>query len=765
MLKKYFILGLIALLPFMATGQSVGLVLSGGGSKGLAHIGVIKALEENRIPIDFIGGTSMGAIVGASYAMGMTTGEIMEIIRSDDFGYWMSGVLEEEHKYYFKAEDPAPDILNIGIDLKDTVPKTRLPLSVIPNHLMDFAFMEIFSRASAAAGYDFDSLFIPFLCNAVDISNNREIVFRKGDLSQAVRASMTVPLYFRPIVIDGNILYDGGIYNNFPVQHVEEHFHPDIIIGSKAAEGNTPPDEFDILAQIENIVMKPSNYKIDSEKGILLDMDFKKESLLSFDKLDEFVELGYNTAMAKMDSIKLLISRKAEDTLSLNLKRAAFVNSFPELRFNEFEIEGLNEHQKYYVEQSIRKADSILDISEVKQEYLKLSNDKSLFYIYPHAVYKPEDSLFTMNLRVIPQAPLEARFGLFFSTTGLAQTYLGFSYRQISELSTHLKGSIQFGRFYDGVNLGFRFDYPARRPLFFQGNFSYNGYEYNSYNTNFFFEDLKPSYLTEDEINFRFDVGFPYQINGIIKSGVGIGRNREIYYMNKDFSSTDTSEVSNVNKVSVYMASDRNTLNNKQFATEGTQRILALRAGYGAESYYPGSTAEEEISKRKSFYWFSASIKNHGFVPLTSSFTLGYYFQAEATFKPLLSNYFSTIIDAPVFQPNMVTKGLFMEHYRAHQFLAAGLIPVYNFTKQLHAKVEAYAYFPVQEIILGEVNNEAYFGNYFKSMKTMFHGSLNFVSVAGPVSLHLGYITDEENPWIFQLSFGYLLFNKKSSDV
>jgi len=763
MLKKYFILGLIGIVPFLTSGQSVGLVLSGGGSKGLAHIGVIKALEENRIPIDYIGGTSMGAIVGGCYAMGMSTDKIIEIIGSDEFGYWMSGVLEEKYKYYFKAEDPGPDIFNVGIDLKDSVSKTRLPLSVIPNHMMDFAFMEIFSRASAAAGYDFDSLFVPFLCNAVDISNSREIVFRKGDLSQAVRASMTVPLYFRPIVMEGNIMYDGGIYNNFPIQHVIEHFNPDVIIGSKAAQGNTPPDEFDILGQIENIVMKPSSYEIDPERGLLIDMDFKKQSLLAFDKMDEFVEVGYRATLEKMDSIKLLVRRTAEDSATLNLKKETYTSGLPKLRFNEFEIEGLSDAQKYYVEHSIRKTDSILDIQEMKREYLKLANDKSLFYIYPRAVYKPEDSLFKMKLRVIPQAPLEGRFGLFFSTTGLAQTYLGFSYRQISEISTHLKGNIQFGRFYDGVNVGFRFDYPAKIPLFFQGNFNYNGYQYNSYSTNFFFEDLKPSYINEDEINFRVDVGVPYQINGIIKGGMGIGRNREIYYMTRDFSSTDTSDVSNVNKISLYMASERNTLNNKQFATEGTHRTHAIRVGYGVELYYPGSTALEQNNEKNSYYWLSARVENCGYIPLKGSFSLGYYLRAQATFKPLLSNYFSTIIEAPVFQPNMISKGLFMEHYRAHQFVALGVMPVYNLSKQIHAKIEAYAYFPVQEI-LRDVNNDAYFGHYFKSMKTMFHVSLNIVSVAGPISLHLGYITDEENPWIVQLSFGYLLFNKKSSD-
>jgi NTE family protein len=763
MFNKYFILGIIALLPLLVRGQSVGLVLSGGGAKGLAHIGVIKALEENQIPIDYVGGTSMGAIIGGCYAMGLSTDEMIDIISSEEFSYWMSGKLEEEYKYFFKEEEPGPELLSIGIDLKDTVPKTRIPLSVIPNHLMDFAFMEIFSRASAAAGYDFDSLFVPYLCNAVDISNSREIVFRKGDLSQAVRASMTVPLYFRPIVMDGNILYDGGIYNNFPVQHVLEQFNPDILIGSKAAKGNTPPDEFDILAQIENIVMKPSNYEIDPERGVLIDMELEKESLLAFDKLDEFVEVGYKQTIEKMDSIKALISRRAEDSISMARRRVLFKEGWPELRFNKFEISGLNDKQEDYVVRSIRHSDTILDVKEMKREYLKLAGDKSLFYLYPRAEYRPEDSLFTMKLRVIPQAPFEARFGLYFASTGMAQTYLGFSYRQISEVSALLKGSIQFGRFYDGVNLGFRFDYPARIPVFFQGSFNYNGYQHNTYNTNFFFEDQKPSYITEDEINFRFDVGTPLRINGIIKAGIGVGRNREVYYMIKDFSSTDTSEVSNVNLVSLYVASEKNTLNNKQFATEGMQRILAIQAGYGVESYYPGSTAQVENNENKDFFWWSAKLKDCGYFPLKKDFALGYYIQVQATFKPLLSNYYSTIIEAPAFQPNIITKGMFMEEYRANQFLAAGLMPVYRFSNQLHTKLEAYAYFPVQEILRNSID-EAYLGNYFQSMRGMVFASLSYVSVAGPVSLHLGYIHDADYPWIAQLSFGYLMFNKKSSD-
>ena len=763
MFRICLFLVLIVLLPLKVPGQSVGLVLSGGGSKGLAHIGVIKALEEHRIPIDYIGGTSIGAIVGGCYAMGMSTDEIISIIKSEEFTYWMSGVIEKEYKYYFKEEEQAPDLFNVGIDLKDTVPKTRIPLSVIPNQLMDFAFMEIFSRASAAAGYDFDSLFVPFLCNAVDVTNSREIVFRKGDLAQAIRASMTVPLYFRPIVMEGNILYDGGIYDNFPVKHVRSQFNPDVLIGSKATKGNTAPDEFDILGQIENIVMKPASFDIDPEEGILLDLDLKKESLLAFDKLDEFVEIGYRTTLEHMDSIKMLVHRVAEDTIALKQRRKAFVASFPEFRFNALEFEGLNEKQERYVERSIRRSEHILDLEEMKTEYLKLAHDRSFTYLYPRAIYKPNDSLFTMNLRIIPQTPLEARFGLYFSTTGMAQTYLGFSYRQISEISTHLKGSVQFGRFYNGVNLGLRFDYPSHIPVYFKMDFNYNGYRYNTFNTNFFFKDLKPPYISEDEMNFRFNVGIPYKINGVLKGGIGIGRNKEVYYMSRDVSSTDTSDISNVNLLSAYLASERNTLDNKQFPTEGTLRIHSVQAGYGLEAYYPGSTTEDQLNQRKSYSWFSARFRNTGYLPLGSSFSLGYHLQAEATFKPLLSNYVSSVIEATAFQPNLITSGLFMEHYRANQFIAVGLMPVYNFRKQVHAKLEAYAFFPVQEILRDE-NNKAYLGNYFRSMNTLFSASFNVVTVAGPVSLHLGYITEEAEPWVIQLSFGYLLFNKKSTD-
>lgn len=761
---RIFLLGLVMVAGSVSVcGQSVGLVLSGGGSKGLAHIGVIKALEDHQIPIDYIGGSSMGAIVGSLYAMGLSCDEMIAIVSSDEFKYWMTGELKEEDRYLFKEEYPGPELININIDTRDTVPKTRLPLSYIPNYLMDFAFMEIFSRASAAAGYDFDSLFVPFLCIGADISNSKEVVFRKGDLAQAVRASMTVPLVFRPIVMDGNIMYDGGIYNNFPANRVKEVFNPDVIIGSKAAKGNEPPSEFDVMKQIENIVMTPSDYKIPDGEGILLDMDFGNQDLMAFDKMDEFVKIGYETTLLKLDSIKEMIHRVAEDSVSLNQRRKNFVDSWPEFRFGDLELEGLNEQQALYVKNSFLKSDSVADLASIKREYLKLVSDKSLTYLYPTAHYSEDDSLYTFNLRVIPKTPLEVKFGLFIATTGLAQTYLGLSFREIQEVGTHMKGSLQFGRLYDGVNLGFRFDYPKGTPVYFEGSFNYNRFDYNTTNSNFFYEDLKPSYIIENEINGRFDVGFPYTNNSVLRTGLGIGRNKEVYYMTTNFTSSDTSEVSMVNLVSLYGAFEKNTLNNRQFSTRGSYLKFSVRVGYGSESYNPGSTSEQVLNEKISYTWISARFENTGYVPFQKGFSLGYHYVMDIGFKPLLSNYFSTIIEAPAFQPNLITRTLFMENYRANQFIAVGLMPVYSFGKNMHAKLEAYGYFPVQEI-LRDADNNAYLGNYFSTTKSIFNASVNYLSVVGPIGLHLGYISALDQPWIVQLSFGYLLFNRKSDE-
>lgn len=125
---------------------------------------------------------------------------------------------------------------------------------------MNFAFMRIFAPYSAQANNDFNQLFVPFRAVASDVYHKRAVILRNGDLGDAVRASMSFPFVFKPIEIDSVLVYDGGIYNNFPVDVMKEDFNPDVIIGSVVATEVTKPKEDNLMTQIENMVMQKSDY-------------------------------------------------------------------------------------------------------------------------------------------------------------------------------------------------------------------------------------------------------------------------------------------------------------------------------------------------------------------------------------------------------------------------------------------------------------------------------------------------------------------------
>ena len=212
--------------------QSVGLVLSGGGAKGITHIGIIQALEENDIPIDYISGTSMGAIVASLYSMGYTPDEMIQVMKSDDFQRWYTGSLDQDYMYYFKKNKDVPDLFSVHFSFKDSIRVVPEFSNIVNATPMNLGFLEIFAGSTAACKGNFDNLMIPFRCVASDIYNKNEVVFSKGDLGDAVRASMTYPFFFRPIKVDSVLLYDGGLYNNFPSDVMQKDFNPDIVIGT-----------------------------------------------------------------------------------------------------------------------------------------------------------------------------------------------------------------------------------------------------------------------------------------------------------------------------------------------------------------------------------------------------------------------------------------------------------------------------------------------------------------------------------------------------
>ncbi len=289
--------------------QSVGLVLSGGGAKGIAHIGVIQALEENGIPIDYVAGTSMGAIVGALYAMGYTPQEMLDLILSKDFSYWSTGQIDPRQVYYFSKEHPTSAMMNVPVGGRDTTAVSVLPKSLVSPLPMNFAFMELFAPYTAQCGGDFDKLMVPFRCVASDMTLDSKKVWNSGDLGDAVRTSMSFPIVFYPLTIDGHMMYDGGIYDNFPVDVMQSDFDPSFVLGVDFVSSTKQPDN-DIINQLEKLIMRKSNNRIPPGKGIRMSVDVGQFGLLDFPAANEIYRVGYDKAMSMMDSIKSRVAAR-----------------------------------------------------------------------------------------------------------------------------------------------------------------------------------------------------------------------------------------------------------------------------------------------------------------------------------------------------------------------------------------------------------------------------------------------------------------------
>ena len=401
---KSLIFTLIVTVAFLQTSaQSVGLVLSGGGAKGMAHIGVIRVLEENNIPIDYIAGTSIGAIVGGLYAAGYSTEEMEELFKSDEFYFWSTGKIQKDYRYYFKMPEENPSWIDIRVEKKDDKVKLLPPTNLIPEDQMDFAFMELLAATNAACKYNFDSLMVPFFCVATDVNKSEPAILRTGDLGAAVRASMTVPLYFRPITIDGSLLFDGGIVNNFPHDILREIFKPDIIIGHKVANDAKAADSDDVMRQISNLVMRPTNFEIAEKEGIVLETLFENIGLLDFNKIDLAMEAGMKTTYESIDSIRTLVQRRVPKE-TVQEKRKQFNAKKPELFFQNIQVEGVKDPmQRKYIIHSIKGNYDVISLSSFKKEYFKLIADEHIKSIMPISRYNKETGYYDLHLKVEPQ--------------------------------------------------------------------------------------------------------------------------------------------------------------------------------------------------------------------------------------------------------------------------------------------------------------------------------------------------------------------------
>lgn len=760
---KRFLLVAFFFLFFIFSGwsQSVGLVLSGGGAKGLAHIAVIRALEENGIPIDYISGTSMGAIVGGLYAAGYTPDEMEQLFKSEQFKFWTTGRIQEEYRYFYRKQEDDPSWMELNLLRTQEKLKIMPPSNLIPEEQMDFAFMEMFSDVTAACKRDFNQLFVPYFCVATDVFKSSEIVFRNGDLGEAIRGSMTFPFYFKPIEINGSLVFDGGIVNNFPVKEMKEIFKPDIIIGHNVANNPEKPDADNLMAQIENMIMKKTDYQIDPNDGFLMETTFNNVGLLDFKRIDVIEIAGYQTVINSLDSIRGLVSRRVDPQI-VQERRAEFNRKKPPLRFQNVQVEGVDDDmQRKFLIQSIRHNAEVIDLKELKKEYFKLVADQQIKSIRPVSRYNEETGYFDLHLIVKPNNPMQINFGGNISTRPISQGFLSADYRIFKDRSYTLSTNMYFGRFYSSIKTGARIDFPTSVPYYLAAYISLNRWDYYSSTTEFVFEDVRPPYIIQNENNFRAELGFPLNTRAKFTLGGSLSSAKDKYYLTESIKASDTPDNTSFEAVAATAGVQSNTFNDKQYPTEGISSSLSLNYVSGKEKNDPGTTSNSQVKRhfQHDFYLLKASYDRY--FKVSRHFSAGLLAEGVFSNKKVFSNYVATTLAAPSFNPVPHSKTIYLNNFHANKYAASGVKAIVRFSDWLHFRAECYGFLPVREIVETENFNAKYSSEQFSKVRFMGTSALVFESALGPISLSLNYYDKSQTRFFGMLNFGYILFNKR----
>jgi len=738
--------------------QKVGLVLSGGGATGVAHIGVLKALEERGIPIDYISGTSAGSLVGSLYACGYAPEEIEKYVLSEQFQLMTTGQVEVSKRFLFRQDEMNASLFNFSF-AKDSILRKSIPLNLITPSYLDFEMMRIMGATSAAVGGDFNKLFVPFRCVAADIVNRRTVIFSSGYLNEAVRASMTYPMYVNPIKVDNVVLFDGGLYNNFPIDVMYRDFHPDYLIGSNVSTNPKPIDERDFFGLASTMLTTPTNYNLPCPEGVMIEPK-TDVGTFEFGNVKQAIEDGYKATLKYLDSLDLYIQHKVTKE-ELTKRRAEFRGKIPPIRVSSITNESEKNKNINYASNSLIRdyKDEILDFDLLTKRYFRLYATQQIDYIYPKLTLK-KDSTYNLNVNITKAKEFKIDVGGHFSSRSINTGYLGLTYRGVNKLAYTLHAESYFGKFYGSAKTDFNLEIPSVFPVALAGYFTINRWDYfKSFST--FFEDVKPSFLVQNEIYGGLKLKLPVGNNSKTSLDYRLFIIEDDYYQTSIFTSLDTTDFTLFYGSSITLDFVQNSLNRKQFANQGHLFLLKLRYITGEENTTPGSTSILKDKIYKNHDWLSLQAEFQTFVVNTKHFHLGIHSKGVMNSQSLFANYTASLLSMPVFNiiPDMET--FFLPEYRSPQFLGAGLNFVFSLHKNVDLRLDAYYYQPFL-LLRKNLDGTIEFGKPTNAEAILASSSFIYHSPIGPLRATVNYFPRQINPFSFQISYGFVLFNERA---
>ncbi|MCX6252099.1 MAG: patatin-like phospholipase family protein [Bacteroidetes bacterium] len=739
--------------------QKVALVLSGGGSRGAAHIGVIRALEENHIPIDCIAGTSIGAIIGGLYAIGYSPDEMEAFLSSKEFNRIITGNFSEKYSYFYRKEEPNASWINFDFNLKKKL-TSQLPTNLISPYEMDFKLLEMLAPASAASGYNFDRLMVPFRCVVADVDSSKPVTLRNGDLGSAVRGSMSIPFIFKPVMVNGRLFFDGGMYDNFPVDVAMKEFHPDIIIGSRVAERYHKPDREDILSQIQSMLMERQNDTISYPHSVLITPAIPDINIISFSRIKELADSGYHAALKKIGEIRKMV-HKSENSELLVKKREEFKKKQPPVVFDSIYITGLNPTQSKYLRRTLKHGHNHVQIDDLQKEYFHFIDEGFIKGIFPVAHLNRKTGFYDLYLDVQKSDNFNIQFGGNISLGASNEGFLQIQYRYLWTKALHFTVNGYFGKFYNSAKVGTRIDFNSIVPWFIDATYTLNHFNYFR-NTTYFFDDKIPSYLMQSEYFGKISSGFPLINHGKFTIGITGGFTNSKYYQFNIFSRLDTSDQTSFNFLSPGITFELNSLNRKQYANAGAKLLLSFSYTNGEEKFLPGSTTLNKHEINQDDQWVQLRILWDNYFKSLGPFKFGFYAEGFLSNQPLFLNYISSILYAPEFNPVPEMRTLCLPSFRANNYASAGLKMVLRIYKKIEFRLEGYLFQPYKAILENPADRTAYYGKPLENRSFLGSTAIVYNTFLGPVSIGVNYYEKSVDPFSLYLNFGYILFNKRA---
>ncbi|HBH22275.1 MAG TPA: hypothetical protein DDY13_02510 [Cytophagales bacterium] len=549
--------------PFLSIAQpraerpKIGVVLSGGGAKGLAHIGFLKVMEEAGIVPDMITGTSMGSIIGGLYAIGYTADELDSISTHVDWAKVLANSVPlneiniEEKQYYGRYLT----------ELYFKEGKLSLPTGVLESENLHLLLSRLTLPAQNIEY--FQDLPIPFACVGSDISTGDAIVLNCGSLPEALRASMAIPSIFTPVEYGNRYLVDGGLFRNFPVDEVED-LGADIIIGINVASDLKSFEELnsmvDVLSQSAFVLSAFDTRQQKKKLDLLIEPPLKKYGTASFTSAREIIDEGYEVALNFLDSLKTLA-----DTIYMEDQPHQPIKLPRQKQFNIFDIEVIG-NSRVNSDLIIRKLGllktEIYSINQIEERILLVFGSRNFSKISYELAPLDDGVAHKMILKIKENPPASFKMGLFYESESPTSIILNYTNRDFPIPYTRFITEIQLSKL-PGVDMNFLKYIGKNQGLGLMIGGYYKQDEIPSFNGNsreaLFSNDYVKGYINIQRVNRR-DLTF------------GIGGGHESYNLSPIVLNPGQIDLDKIRQTNWYTGAflQLNTLNRWYFTQSGT---------------------------------------------------------------------------------------------------------------------------------------------------------------------------------------------------